>query len=105
MVADPHPDITKLTQPFGSPRVVASVHLKLSSGRVLGMVGENGAGKSTLLNIVSGIWPPDSGSMHLYHREFRPAGYPEALSAGVSRVFQEQALIPNIRVYENLLLS
>jgi ABC-type sugar transport system ATPase subunit len=61
---------------------------------VAGLIGENGAGKSTLVNILSGIIEPNEGSIELDGQPFRPAGYREASTQGVARVFQEQALIP-----------
>jgi ribose transport system ATP-binding protein len=104
-MSEPALDARKLTKRFGSTTVLDAVDLTILPGEVHGIVGENGAGKTTLLNIVSGLVEADAGNMRLHGREFRPVGYAQATAAGVSRVFQEQALIPNIRVYENLLLS
>jgi ribose transport system ATP-binding protein len=102
---DPALDARKLTKRFGATTVLDTVDLTIFPGEVHGVVGENGAGKTTLLNIISGIVGADAGSMRLHGHDFRPRDYAQAATAGVSRVFQEQALIPNIRVYENLLLS
>lgn len=90
---------------FEATNVVDSVNLEIGAGEVVGLIGENGAGKSTLLNILSGIVAPDGGVVELDGRPIRPSSYAEAAHLGISRVFQEQALIPNLRVYENLLLS
>jgi ribose transport system ATP-binding protein len=98
-------ELRDVSKSYGSTTVLRSVDLDLAANRVTGIVGENGAGKSTLLNIVSGLVAPDSGTMRLAGRPFAPASFAAASAAGVSRVFQEQALIPNIGVYENILLS
>jgi ribose transport system ATP-binding protein len=98
-------ELRDVSKSFGSTAVLRSVDLDLGANRVTGIVGENGAGKSTLLNIVSGLVSPDTGAMRLAGRPFAPASFAEASATGVSRVFQEQALIPNIGVYENILLS
>jgi ribose transport system ATP-binding protein len=90
---------------FGASNVVDSVDLMIGVGQVVGIIGENGAGKSTLLNILSGIVGSDRGLVELEGRPIRPSSYAEAVRLGISRVFQEQALIPNLRIYENLLLS
>lgn len=94
-----------LSKSFGGVPVLEDVNFSVSTNQVIGMVGENGAGKTTLFNIISGIVPADAGKMELHGKPFSPTSYREASALGVSRVFQEQALIPNIKVYENLLLS
>jgi ribose transport system ATP-binding protein len=94
-----------LSKQFGVTRVLSDADLEIGRNQVVGLVGENGAGKSTLLNILSGILEPDEGEIELDGRSIRPSSLAEAAALGISRVFQEQALIPNIRVYENLLLS
>ena len=85
--------------------VLDNVSFTVASNSVVGIVGENGAGKSTLFNIISGIVRPDRGRIEFQGKEVPPANYKEANLLGISRVFQEQALIPNIAVYENILLS
>lgn len=96
-----------LSKSFGGLPVLSNVDFSVGRHQVVGMVGENGAGKSTLLNILSGIVRPDpnAGQVFLNGRPVAPRDYAEAAELGISRVFQEQALIPNIKVYENLLLS
>jgi ribose transport system ATP-binding protein len=97
--------VREVTKSFGGSKVLDAVSIDVGKNQIVGIVGENGAGKSTLFNIISGILPPDAGRMELYGKAIAPTSYPEACRLGISRVFQEQALIPNIRVFENLLLS
>lgn len=94
-----------LSKRFGEIPILSDVHLDIRRTQVIGIVGENGAGKTTLFNILSGLLAPNEGQMTLRGRPYQPRSYREANGQGVFRVFQEQALIPNIRVYENLLLS
>ncbi len=94
-----------LSKSFGGVPVLDDVKLEVAMNQVIGVVGENGAGKTTLFNIMSGVVRADSGTMELRGSPYRPENYLAATQSGISRVFQEQALIPNIRVYENLLLS
>lgn len=94
-----------LSKSFGSHAVLDDVTIDVARNNVVGIVGENGAGKSTLFNLISGIAQPDGGHVELNGRNIRPGSYREATDLGISRVFQEQALIPNIAVYENILLS
>jgi ribose transport system ATP-binding protein len=96
--------LERVSKKFGDAVVLDSVSFSVARNSVVGIVGENGAGKSTLFNIISGIVQPDHGRIEYQDDEIRPANYREANLLGISRVFQEQALIPNIAVYENILL-
>jgi ribose transport system ATP-binding protein len=90
---------------FGGVTVIEDVDLDIFANEIVGIAGENGAGKSTTLKMIAGIYGPSEGSMALFGRAFAPARYTDAVRAGVSMVFQEQALVPNLRVYENFFLS
>jgi ribose transport system ATP-binding protein len=105
MAADEILEVLNLTKSFGGAVVLDSVSLTVAKNQIVGIVGENGAGKSTLFNIISGIVPADSGSVRLAGREIAPRNYREAMLLGISRAFQEQALVLNVPVYENILLS
>jgi len=94
-----------LSKSFGPVAVLQDVSFAVPTRSIIGLVGENGAGKSTLFNILTGLIRPDHGAVFFKGRPFRPRSYKEAFAAGVSRVFQEQALILSAPVYENLLLS
>jgi ribose transport system ATP-binding protein len=103
----PHPLFRAegLSKRYGPNAVLDEVGFEIGRNRVVSFVGENGAGKSTLLNILTGIVAADSGRMWLNGAPFRPAEYGAASRLGVSRVFQEQALVLNVPVYENLVLG
>ena len=94
-----------VSKSFGPIPVLHDVTLAIPPRSIVGLVGENGAGKSTLFNIVTGVVRADAGTMRLKGEAYRPQSYAQAFETGVSRVFQEQALIPNVPVYANLLLS
>ncbi|MGB7100146.1 MAG: sugar ABC transporter ATP-binding protein [Xanthobacteraceae bacterium] len=97
--------LERLSKTFGDTVVLDNVGFSVARNKVVGVVGENGAGKSTLFNIITGIVRADRGRIEFRGKEIRPTNYREANLLGISRVFQEQALIPNIAVYENILLS
>ncbi|WIW50569.1 sugar ABC transporter ATP-binding protein (plasmid) [Bradyrhizobium sp. 62B] len=90
---------------FNGISVIEGIDLDIFPSEIVGIAGENGAGKSTTLKIIAGIYPPSAGSMILAAQAYRPLSYTEAVEAGISMVFQEQALIPNLAVYENIFLS
>lgn len=94
-----------LSKRYGETLALSNVDLRLEAGKVVGLVGENGAGKSTLLNILSGITLPDAGAVEIQGAPQRLESHAAAQRLGVARVFQEQALIGNIPIFENLLLG
>ncbi|MBB4258081.1 sugar ABC transporter ATP-binding protein [Bradyrhizobium sp. CIR3A] len=90
---------------FNGISVVEGIDLDVFPNEIVGIAGENGAGKSTTLKMIAGIHTPNAGSMRLFGKSFRPTSYTRAVEAGISMVFQEQALIPSLAVYENIFLS
>ncbi len=98
-------EIRNLNKTFGGLQVIEDLDLAVESEEIVSIIGPNGAGKTTLFNIMSGTIAPDAGVMTFRGKPYKPQSYSDAAALGISRVFQEQALIPNIWVYENLLLS
>jgi len=98
-------EASNLSKTFGATRALNDVSVRLYRKEIVGILGENGAGKSSLLNIISGIYPPDTGELYLDGKDMRLTSYRDALLHGISRVFQETALVPSMRVYENFFLS
>jgi len=90
---------------FGATRALVGVSIGLRAGEIHGLVGENGAGKSTLINILSGVFPPDAGSLFL---DGTPVSFPaprQALEAGIGSVHQELAICPHVTVSENIFMG
>ena len=95
----------RVSKSYGHIRILHDVSLVVPPRSIVGLVGENGAGKTTLFNILTGLTRPDGGAMYYHGEQYSPRAYNEAFALGISRVFQEQALILNVPVYENLVLS
>ncbi len=89
------------------PGVVAldAVDLSVLAGRVHALVGENGAGKSTLLKIVAGADRPDAGEVMLDGRPVAFEGPREALATGVTVIYQELSLVPQLSAEANIFLG
>lgn len=87
---------------FGATRALRDVSIVGHAGSVHAVTGENGAGKSTLMKVLAGVHRPDAGIIEIDGREVRPASPREALRLGISTVFQELTLFPNLTVAENL---
>jgi monosaccharide-transporting ATPase len=89
------------------PGVLAldDVDFRLFPGEVHALMGENGAGKSTLIKVLTGVHGVDAGQIELDGRPVAFRGPPEAQRAGVSTVYQEVNLCPNLSVAENIVIG
>ena len=89
------------------PGVVAldGVDFALRAGEVHVLFGENGAGKSTLISLVAGANQPTAGEIHLNGNRVSIGSVHEARRLGISAVFQEFSLVPQMTVEENLFLG
>lgn len=89
------------------PGVVAldKVSIGFRGGEIHALMGENGAGKSTLIKLLTGVLQPDSGEIALGGKLIRPKSPEDAAALGVSAVFQEINLLPNLSVGENICLG
>ena len=94
-----------VTKRFGATIALANVDLNVLEGEVHALVGENGAGKSTLMKILSGMHKPDSGSMMLSGKPFRPGNPLQARREGIGMIYQELSLAPHLSVQENIMLG
>jgi ribose transport system ATP-binding protein len=75
------------------------------NGEVHALVGENGAGKSTLMKILAGAYRQDQGSILLEGEEIAFASPKKAQDQGISTIYQEFNLIPELSVVENIFLG
>ena len=87
---------------FGGIPVLRDVQLKLYPGEIHALMGQNGAGKSTLIKVLTGVLPSSGGEMHLDGKAIHPASPLEAQKLGISTVYQEVNLCPNLSVAENV---
>jgi len=90
---------------FPGVHALDHVSLELQRGEVLALVGENGAGKSTLMRVLGGAIRPDSGAIFIDGYDPRIRSPTAARRAGISLIYQEFNLIPELTVYENILLG
>jgi ABC-type sugar transport system ATPase subunit len=101
-----HPSIfaSAITKRFGHTPALTSVDLILHPGEVHALLGENGAGKSTLINILAGELQPDSGEIFIRGERIRFKDPHHANSLGISVVYQELSLCPNLTAAQNISL-
>ena len=94
-----------LSKSYPGVKALDDVSIEVRAREVVGLIGENGAGKSTLLKIIAGLQRPDGGRIVVRGADIRLGSLKAAGEAGIGMVFQEQSLLPNIRVAENILLG
>ena len=92
---------------FPGVKALQNVEFTLRKGEIHALMGENGAGKSTLIKVLTGVYEKDGGSIYM-------SGNPEpvvirspqdAQKAGISTVYQEITLCPNLTVAENMYIG
>jgi ribose transport system ATP-binding protein len=98
-------ELSNISKSFGGALAVDDVSLELMPGSVHALMGENGAGKSTLMKILAGVYQPNSGGIFKNGQRVLFANPREALEFGVSTVFQELTLLPNLTIAENMFLG
>jgi len=90
---------------FPGVQALRDVSLELRRGEVLALMGENGAGKSTLIKILGGAYHPDAGEILLDGQPRHITSPVAAQAAGISIIYQEFNLIPDLTVRENIFLG
>ncbi|MEO8040945.1 MAG: sugar ABC transporter ATP-binding protein, partial [Betaproteobacteria bacterium] len=98
-------ELSRISKRFPGVLALDEVNFDLRRGEVHVLFGENGAGKSTLINIIAGTFSPDSGRFLYQGREIRRLTPHQARVMGISPVFQEFSLVPEMTVAENLFLG
>jgi ribose transport system ATP-binding protein len=90
---------------YGPVVALRSADLSVSAGEVHALLGANGAGKSTLVKCLTGVIRPDGGTISVAGREVRARSPRRAARLGLSPVFQDPALVPDLTVAQNLRLT
>lgn len=94
-----------LSKEYGSVLALKNVSMDFNSGEIHGLLGANGAGKSTLCKMISGAIEPTSGEIILNNQPHRHLSPLEAKKSGISMVYQEFNLAPELTVFENLYMG
>lgn len=94
-----------ITKHFGGVVALDSVDLRVDRGQVLGLVGDSGAGKSTLVKAVSGVVPPDAGTIEWQGVPVELRRPVDAQRLGIATVYQDPSLVDRLDVVANLYLG
>ena len=92
---------------FPGVRALRNVDFTLRKGEIHALMGENGAGKSTLIKVLTGLHSKDAGDIRIdgHDRPVQICSPQEAQKLGISTVYQEISLCPNLSVAENIFLG
>jgi simple sugar transport system ATP-binding protein len=94
-----------ISKTFPGVHALANVDFSLRKGEIHGLMGENGAGKSTLIKVLTGVERQNAGTILLEGKEILAKSPLHAQTLGISTVYQEINLCPNLSVAENILLG
>lgn len=98
-------ELRGISKAFTGVQALSGVSLNLYPGEVHTLMGQNGAGKSTLIKVLTGVYMPDSGEIALAGRAIQPQSTLDAQNHGISTVYQEVNLCPNLSVAENIFIG
>ncbi|MFM7174294.1 MAG: sugar ABC transporter ATP-binding protein [Caldilinea sp.] len=94
-----------VSKAFPGVQALQNVSLYAAAGEVLGLIGQNGAGKSTLMKILSGVYTIDSGELYFNGSPLVIHSPHQAQELGISIIYQELNLMPNLSVMENIFIG
>lgn len=98
-------DIQNLGRNFGGLKAVSSFDAKIEHNHITSLIGPNGAGKTTAFNLITGLIPPSSGTVHFGEKNI--TGFPpyKIASLGIARTFQNIRIFDNMTVLENVMVG
>ncbi len=94
-----------VTKRYGGIAALEAADFELFSGEIHALVGENGAGKSTLCKLISGVIAPSEGRMSIDGQAVHSTAPKDATRYGISMVYQETSLVPQLTVAQNMVLG
>jgi len=98
-------EMKDIQKSFPGVRALQSVDFRLCEGEIHALMGENGAGKSTLIKVLTGVYSKDGGEIYLKGQPVAIHSPQDAQKNGISTVYQEITLCPNLSVAENIFIG
>ena len=97
--------VENMTHYFGGLRAVHNFNLDIEPGQIRALIGPNGAGKTTIFNLITGIYTPTEGRIHLDGEEIVGFQPHEVASRGLGRTFQNLCLWRHMTVLEHVMMA
>ena len=95
----------KICKSFNGIQVLKDVDLEIKKGEIHALMGENGAGKSTIIKIITGVYTKDDGEIYIDGQHVTINSRQDAAALGISVIYQELSLVPDLTVTENIFLG
>jgi branched-chain amino acid transport system ATP-binding protein len=97
--------LNQVCKSFGGIVVADNISIDIKRGEILGLIGPNGAGKTSLFNLISGLYPVDSGTISVSGQSLDGLPLYKRARLGVARTWQHMRLFLSMSVLENILIS
>ena len=98
-------EINRVYKSFGGVKAVVDFSLEAELGEIHGIIGPNGAGKTTVFNVISGVYPIDTGTVILDGKNITKLEQHKITGEGIGRTFQNIRLFRGLNVLENAMCA
>jgi branched-chain amino acid transport system permease protein len=98
-------EVRGLEKSFGGVQAVRDLSFALPTGRTTALIGPNGAGKTTIFNMITGVFPPDQGSVYLRGEDITGLPLHRTAQRGLARTFQDVRIFGRLSALENVALA
>ena len=98
-------ELKNVTKRFGGITALNKTSMNVTSGEVVGLIGDNGAGKSTLIKTLVGVHEPDEGDIIIRDKKVKNWTALKARESGIETVFQDRALCPQQSIVWNIFMG
>ena len=97
--------VQQVSKRFGGLQALSEVSFDLPEGQILGLIGPNGAGKTTLFNVVSGVYPPETGRVIFRGKDITGLAPYAVAQRGLARTHQVVRPLNELTVRENVMVG
>lgn len=98
-------DVANVSKFFGGVHALDNVGLNVPTGSIVGLIGPNGAGKTTFFNVITGLYPAESGQFQFNGKNYLPHSIAQVTQAGIARTFQNIRLFGAMTALENVMVG
>ncbi|MDP3527356.1 MAG: sugar ABC transporter ATP-binding protein [Hoeflea sp.] len=105
MTRQPIISLENVTKSYGGINALENANFELYPGEIHALAGENGAGKSTLCKLIAGVIAPSEGTLRINGEVVKFSAPKDASRHGISMVYQETSLVPQLTVAQNMVLG